>query len=192
MSATCSFKKNPVLFVIVYNIVLSEVHEIVQAEKAIDWDDLVLKLSAFYAPGEGRPSVPLRRLAGLLILKYWYNLSDEDVIKEFSENTYYQYFCGETEYSALKIPCDTSTLSRFRTRIGEKGAELILAASVAIHGKKALEKEVIGDTTVQEKYTGFPTDIKLALDVIHAAQCPQLKEALASGGKFKARKAITN
>jgi IS5 family transposase len=169
MSATCSFKNNPVLFVFAFNIVLSEIHEIFLAEKAIKWDDLILKLSAFYAPDEGRPSVPIRRLVGLLILKYWFNLSDEAVIKNFTENTYYQYFCGETGYSALKIPCDPSTLSRFRTRIGPQGAELILAASVAIHGEKALEKEVIGDTIVQEKYTEFPTDIKLALDVIHAA-----------------------
>jgi IS5 family transposase len=57
-------------------------------------------------------------------------------------------------------------LVHFRKRIGEAGASMIFQASVGIHGKKALEREVVIDTTVQEKNITFPTDNKLRLKVI--------------------------
>ena len=54
----------------------------------------------------------------------------------------------------------------FRKRIGESGVEKIFRASVAVHGKASLEREVVIDTTVQEKNITFPTDTKLRLKVI--------------------------
>ena len=39
--------------------------------------------------------------------------------------------------------------------------------SVALHGKDAEEKQVIIDTTVQEKNVTYPTDGKLAIEMIH-------------------------
>ena len=54
----------------------------------------------------------------------------------------------------------------FRKRIGEAGVEKIFQASVALHGEKALEPEVIVDTTVQEKAITFPTDTKLRIKII--------------------------
>ena len=52
-------------------------------------------------------------------------------------------------------------------RIGKEGIEEIFAMSVALHGKEAEEKQVIIDTTVQEKHITYPTDAKLAIKVIH-------------------------
>ena len=47
------------------------------------------------------------------------------VVFQWSENAYYQYFCGGLEFMP-KQPCDASELVHFRNRIGEKGMELIL------------------------------------------------------------------
>jgi len=50
----------------------------------------------------------------------------------------------------------------------------ILEISIAIHGKAALEREVVVDTTVQEKNITFPTDIKLHKRIIE--QCRKITE----------------
>lgn len=55
----------------------------------------------------------------------------------------------------------------FRKRIGKEGVEKIFAMSVALHGKYIEEKQVIVDTTVQEKNVTYPTDGKLAIKIIH-------------------------
>jgi len=85
---------------------------------------------------------------------------------QWKRNPYYQYFCGMTEYQPA-LPCDPTDLVYFRKRIGKEGIEEIFAMSVALHGKDAQEKQVIIDTTVQEKNVTYPTDGKLAIKMIH-------------------------
>ena len=89
-----------------------------------------------------------------------YNLSDESVVQHWSENPYYQHFSGAESFS-WELPCDSTDLVYFRRRIGESGVEQILKMSMEIHGKLSREKEVLIDTTVQEKNITFPTDTKL-------------------------------
>jgi IS5 family transposase len=110
-------------------------------------------------------------MVGLVILKYIECLSDEKLISRCTHDHYYQAFIGRTSLVKTK-PCDRTLLSVFRKRIGKEGAEIILQDSIVINGKLAVEevkKELIIDSTVQEKFSAFPTDTKLALDVIH--QC---------------------
>lgn len=109
--------------------------------------------------------MPIRRLVGLLMLKSLRNLSDEEVVVFWSENPYAQDFCGERELQ-WGFPCDASELTHFRKRIGTGGAEKILAATIKLHGERAKEKEVVVDTTVQEKNITFPTDTKLAAKIV--------------------------
>jgi IS5 family transposase len=99
-------------------------------------------------------------MVGLFLLKQIENLSDERVVGAWTRNPYYQAFCGE-EHFRWETPCDPSEPVYFRKRIGEEGFEKIFKASVALHGKKALEKDVVIDTTVQEKNITFPTDTRL-------------------------------
>jgi IS5 family transposase len=113
----------------------------------------------------GRPAKPIRLMVGLLLLKQLKNLSDESVVEAWVENPYYQAFCG-FEHFQWKLPCDSTDLVYFRKRIGEEGMEKIFKASVALHGKAALEREVVIDTTVQEKNITFPTDTKLRVKVM--------------------------
>jgi IS5 family transposase len=132
--------------------------------KKLPWDLLEKEFAPFYAEA-GRPAKPVRLMVGLLLLKQMENLSDERVVEAWVRNPYYQAFCG-IEYFQWEPPCAASDLVHFRKRIGEAGVEKIFQTSVALHGKEALEREVVIDTTVQEKNITFPTDTKLRVKVM--------------------------
>ncbi len=119
----------------------------------------------YYSPDQGRPAKPIRLLTGLLLLKHIRNLSDESVVEQWQENSYYQYLCGITSFVTGQ-PCEPSELVHFRNRIGTAGMELILKESVRLNGKDGKEKDVCVDTTVQEKNITFPTDNKLYRKII--------------------------
>jgi len=131
----------------------------------INWGEFDDSFEKYYSDN-GRPAKPIRLMVGLLILKQLENLSDENAVLQWKRNPYYQYFCGMTEYQPA-LPCDPTDLVYFRKRIGTEGVEKIFAMSVALHGKDAQEKQVIIDTTVQEKNVTYPTDGKLAIKMIH-------------------------
>ena len=107
---------------------LSHEHPLFQLSNKINWESFENAFSPLYCSTNGRPAHPIRLMCGLLILKHLRNVSDEMVVSQWSENTYYQYFCGGLEFMP-KQPCDASELVHFRNRIGEKGMELILAES---------------------------------------------------------------
>ena len=75
--------------------------------------------------------MPIRLMAGLLILKRLYNFGDESIVDQWIQNPYYQYFCGEAEFQ-WHFPCDPSDLVHFRKRIGEEGVELIFKMSIDV------------------------------------------------------------
>ena len=76
-------------------------------------------------------------MVGLTYLKYLHNLSDEKVIKQFLQNPYWQYFCGNVCFQK-KAPLEASSLTRFRERLGERGAEELLRQTVEVARKGGL------------------------------------------------------
>ena len=141
-------------------------HELVRLAGQVSWPLLDQKLGDMYTDGPGQPPLPTRLMAGLSILKHTFDLSDEELERRWVENPYFQFFCG-LEHFCHKAPFDRSSLSRWRTRMGEARLEILLQESLAIAVKtEAIEVEdlskVIVDTTVQEKAVTFPTDAKLA------------------------------
>jgi IS5 family transposase len=140
-------------------------HPLFILANTIHWDVFEEAFKKFYHPTHGRPCKPIRLMTGLLILKNLRNLSDESVVEQWAENNYYQYFCGNTVFTP-ENPCDDSELANFRSRIGPQGVELILKESIRINGKDAQERDVVVDTTVQEKNITFPTDAKLHRKII--------------------------
>lgn len=147
---------------------LNPKHPLYLLSHVIPWK----KLEEAFAPLYGKvglPSHPIRKMTALLMLKHSYNLSDERVVAMWQENPYYQYFAGEATFQWGQ-PCAASDLVHFRHRLGEKGIEKLFALSVTLHADKVKKaKEVIVDTTVQEKNITFPTDTKLYKKVIE--QC---------------------
>jgi IS5 family transposase len=132
--------------------------------KTLPWEFFEKEFASLYS-AVGRPAKPVRLMVGLLLLKQIENLSDEHVVEAWRRNPYYQAFCG-MEYFQWNAPCDPTDLVHFRKRIGEAGVEKIFQASVTLHGKESLEREVVIDTTVQEKNITFPTDTKLRVKVM--------------------------
>ena len=156
-------------------------HPLFKLANMIDWRGFEKAFSPLYCADNGRPPKPIRLMVGLLILKHLRDVSDEQVVAQFSENAYYQYFCGLESFST-SAPCASTELVHFRHRIGEDGIELILKESIRVNlavedGKREEEDTRRGrdgrgrksdkaqtafiDTTVQEKNVTFPTDSKL-------------------------------
>ena len=160
---------------------LNQSHPLYKLADKIDWEKFDTAFRPLYCQHNGRPSKPIRLMCGLLILKHLRNLSDESVVEQWSENAYYQYFCGMQEF-APGVPCASSELVHFRHRIGEKGIELIFQESIRVNNEDDDEHHhdtAFIDSTVQEKNITFPTDAKLhkkivrkILDIVHKLNLP--------------------
>lgn len=147
-------------------------HSLVLLAEKVPWAELEESFSGYYST-IGSPSKPIRLMVSLLLLKQLKNLSDEDVVKQWVQNPYYQYLSGESVF-CWEVPCDPTDLIYFRKRIGREGAEKILELSIAIQPKgdqKYLCEEVLIDTSAQEKNITYPTDVKRYKKVIdHCVQ----------------------
>src|SRR4030095_4390816 len=140
-------------------------HPLVTLGRTVDWGFLESRFGEVYTDDPGQPPLPTRLMAGLAILKHTYDLSDEQLCERWVENPYFQSFCGE-EFFQHTLPLDRSSLTRWRQRMGEEKAQALLQESLAVAVKtKAIQvgelREVVVDTTVQEKAATFPTDAKL-------------------------------
>jgi IS5 family transposase len=133
-------------------------HDLYRLADKINWSAFEKAFSPLYCPDNGRPSKPVRLMCGLLILKRLRNLSDEPVVEQWSENAYYQYFCGCLQFTP-SFPCNATELVYLRHRIGEEGIELILCESIRVNDDdpsgKGDETAFI-DSTVQEKTSRIP------------------------------------
>ncbi len=140
-------------------------HELARLAGLIDWQAFSDKWSPQFASTTGRPALPTQLMAALLYLKHTFALSDEDVVERWCENPYWQHFSGE-RYFRHDLPCDPSSLVRWRQRIGEEGCEWLLAQSIEAAKNAGLVKRrsldaLVLDTTVQPKAIAHPTDSRL-------------------------------
>jgi IS5 family transposase len=144
---------------------LDQSHPLYQLAEALDWEFFAQEFGALYVSQKGRPGLPMRLLVGLHYLKHLYDVSDERVVSGFLENPYWQYFCGE-EFFRHDLPCDPTTLVKWRKRIGPERMEQLMQETIAAAQRQSALKanelrRVNVDTTVQEKAIAFPTDARL-------------------------------
>ena len=140
-------------------------HALAKLAETIDWRFLEERFGAVYSDGPGSPPLPTRLMAGLAILKYMHDLSDEVLCERWVENPYYQYLCGE-EFFQHRLVFNRSSLTRWRQRMGEERLQALLQESLSVAARTDALKpselsRVIVDTTVQPKNVMFPTDAKL-------------------------------
>jgi transposase, IS5 family len=140
-------------------------HPLVRLAGKIDWDFLDRRLGEVYRRGDGHPPLPIRLMAGLLILKHMHSLSDEALCARWVENPYFQFFCGEQVFRH-ELRFDRSSLTRWRQRLGDERLAALLQESLRVaHATGALAtkdlERVAVDTTVQPKAIAHPTDARL-------------------------------
>ena len=152
------------LFKVLLRDIVYPQHELILLRDAIDWERFEKVLEPVYCQNNGRPSIPVRTMVGLMMLRTMYGLSDQEVLDGWVENPYWQSFCGGTFFEH-EPPTDQSIMSRWRSRVGETGVTEMLKESVAaaVRSKVAKRRDfekVNVDTTVQEKNVRFPTDAR--------------------------------
>lgn len=140
-------------------------HSLVRLAEQIPWEQFDEAFDPLYCTDNGRPAIATRLMVGLHYLKHTYNLSDEDTVARWAENPYWQFFCG-MKYFEYDVPIDPSSMTRWRNKVGEAGAEQMLSATVVAGLKQGVIKpksfkRVIIDTTVQEKAIRYPMDSQL-------------------------------
>lgn len=132
---------------------------------SIHWQYLEDSIGKTFQEGPGRPPTSTRLIIGLHLLKYLENKSDEEVVRGFVQNPYWQYFCG-CEFFEHEIPIHPTTMVKWRKKIGVDKFEKLLEETLNIAKRERFIDSfelmrVIVDTTVQEKAITFPTDAKL-------------------------------
>ncbi len=88
----------------------------IQMADKVPWDVFETKYAGLFPSGTGNVAKPLRMALGSLIIQNRYQLPDRELVKQITENPYYQYFAGLPEYQDTP-PFDVSTLVLFRKRI---------------------------------------------------------------------------
>lgn len=114
---------------------LNQSHPLYKLADKIDWAKFDTAFAPLYCQNNGRPAKPIRLMCGLLILKHLRNLSDESLVEQWSENAYYQYFCGMPEF-VPGAPCASSELVHF----------IIRSATGIILGAQSFRNEYDGHT----------------------------------------------
>ena len=140
-------------------------HPLVRLGLLIDWESFDRMLGNTYDPSQGAPGISTRLMVALHYLKYQQDLSDEDVVAMWVENPYWQHFSG-MRYFQHRMPIDPSSMTRWRKRLGDAGAEQMLRATIGTGVKMrvirpAELKRINVDTTVETKAIRFPTDARL-------------------------------
>jgi IS5 family transposase len=155
------------LFKVPLDDIIDHSHELVLLAQKICWQTFQDHFDKQFKEGPGSPPLNPRLMVGLNMLKYMNDLSDDEIVKKWLENPYYQYFCGMV-YFEHKLPCHPTSLTKWRGRMGRGGAEKILKESIRIIKDNSLVpkeefEKIFVDTTVQEKNIAFPTDLRLYL-----------------------------
>lgn len=144
---------------------LNESHPLVKLAQQIDWRSFDEHFGTYYSEGTGRPATSTRLMVSLHYLKYTHDLSDEAVLRGWVENPYWQYLSG-MEFFCHEPPVSPSSMSRWRSRVGETGGEELLRQTIEAGLRMGAIKpselaRVNVDTTVAEKHIRFPTDARL-------------------------------
>lgn len=153
------------LFRVGLSFLVDPKHPLVELGGRINWAAFEEHLVPTYDDKTGAPGIDTRLMVALYYLKYQHDLSDEAVVAGWVENPYWQHFSGR-QYFEHEFPIDPSSMTRWRKRLGEAGAETMLKATIdAGVAMRVLNPaqvcHVNVDTTVQTKEIRYPTDARL-------------------------------
>lgn len=117
---------------------LTEDHELLAINREVDFSFVEEEVAELYSSETGRPSYPPEQMFRVLFLEYYANLSDMEVVRQVKVNILYRRFVG----LGLEDPVpDPSSLSVFRSRLGEERFQRLFAGLV----KQCQEKGLLGN-----------------------------------------------
>ena len=124
----------------------------------IPWDRLESKYQSYFSD-KGRPAKDGRLIIGILLLKHMTGLSDDEIVKQVSENPYMQAFCGLDNFVTVPL-LNSSSLSKIRKRLGKQYFDELERETykVLIEQKIIKGKGMLVDATVFPEYIRYPTD----------------------------------
>ena len=88
----------------------------VKLANAMGWQSFEDNLSTSFCADNGRHFCPVRLMVVLHDLKYASAMSNEAILDEWLENSYWLYFTSEI-YFEYEYPTDRSTMSRWRKNL---------------------------------------------------------------------------
>lgn len=116
-------------------------NELVRLASVLDWDEMGKRFLATYSvPFRGRV-LPTRMLMGLSLLRQLYELSDSALFNLWSENPYFQYFCGGQRY--LRRPPFDQILVRMLPRLSNAELQTLLGSKTPMDSFHAASAEPI-------------------------------------------------
>jgi len=127
--------------------------------RLMPWDILENIYQAYFSH-LGRPAKSSRLVNGLLIAKHIKVLSDEEVVAEFLENPYLQYFCGYDQLVTQR-EIHPTTLCKMRKRVGEEYFAKFEREIISV----LKDKKIIKTNRQQIDGTVFPVNISYPTDV---------------------------
>ncbi len=131
-------------------------NELVILRQVIPWQAIITQSTQFYSNDSGRSGKSLRIMVALLILGRLRLLGDRPVVAQVKENRYMQYFCNVPDADLANF-ADPSLLTRFRKRLGEKGAAIIETGVF----------ELLRQAGIIEKDTSMIDSTVLSSDIVH-------------------------
>jgi len=145
---------------VIFDKLLPAEHPLLDALELIPWDRLGSRVEQFYSVNKGQPAyLPLLMLK-LEFLRYQYNLSDRQVIERAQTDVVFRWF--------LQIPArcrlpDSSSLTRFRGRLGNTGFKAVFDELVKCAREAGLVKDRLRlkDASHVIAKIAVPTTLKL-------------------------------
>lgn len=117
----------------------------------VDWRPLERELSGIYDSPTGRPSYPLIVLFKILLLQQWYSLSDPGVEEAMQDRISFRRFVGLSLSDSVP---DHSTISRFRSLLGNHYSGLLLVLNSQLESRGLMVKQ---GTLIDASFVGSST-----------------------------------
>jgi transposase len=121
-----------------FRLLVPPEHPLVAAEREIDWEELRQTVETFYCRDRGQPAIDPVRMLKLEFLRYWHNLSDEQVVQRTKTDLAFRYFL---QVGHRFRPPHPTSLVYFRGRLGEKGFRRVFDSLVAQARRAGLVKD---------------------------------------------------
>ena len=87
-----------------------------EIDELVNWEPIEKRLLKMYSKSKGRPAIPPLGMFKLLLLEYFYDLSDVRVVQELRDRRSFERFCS---IDLLEHRVDDTTMVKFRERIRE-------------------------------------------------------------------------